>query len=340
MLADITSVVVHAKTPIAIPPPPRIPLSLKTLNRDGVRPFPLPFLPSLILSTQPTVNAERAAAEVVVQTVAEAAPLIGTAQPERRTFPSISPFSPSSPFSDSDKKLHNGWGGDDGNAELKAEEAATFDAAAESGGINDWAPTADTSAGDWGAPPQDPAPEHSPDVEKPDSARRKDRDPEEEDNTLTLEQYLAQQKGDPVLLPKLETRKANDGAQDDIFDGAVRLEKGHGEAYFSGKVPTPHIPPVPFLTPLIRQSLLQRHAQRKRKKSSSRSMPTLNVLPAVVVDVVVTEERAEAVAVVVVAVGDAVPPMAPQPTPSLSMSVSMTKPLSLLSRRQNAPDNL
>ncbi|KAI9572931.1 hypothetical protein HD554DRAFT_1392808 [Boletus coccyginus] len=149
---------------------------------------------------------------------------------------------------DSDKKIHNGWGGDDGNAELKVEQAATSDAAAESGGLNDWAAPAetpadtsagdwaapaDTSAGDWGAPPQDTA---HPDAEKPDSARRRDRDPDEEDNTLTLDQYLAQQKEkENALLPKLETRKANEGAEDAIPDGATRLEKGEGETYFSGK---------------------------------------------------------------------------------------------------------
>jgi plasminogen activator inhibitor 1 RNA-binding protein len=158
------------------------------------------------------------------------------------------PSPPSSPCSDSDKKIHNGWGGDDGNAELKAEEAATVDAAAESTG-NDWgapaeapaddwaAPAADTSAGDWGAPPQDAAPGQSPSADKTDGARRTDRNPEEEDNTLTLDQYLAQQKEkENALLPKLETRKANEGAEEAVFNGATRLDKGEGEAYFSGKV--------------------------------------------------------------------------------------------------------
>lgn len=47
--ADTTSVVVHAKTLIAILLPPRIPLSPQMPNRDGVRPFPLSFPPLLIL---------------------------------------------------------------------------------------------------------------------------------------------------------------------------------------------------------------------------------------------------------------------------------------------------
>ncbi|KAF8140223.1 hypothetical protein EV363DRAFT_334813 [Boletus edulis] len=143
---------------------------------------------------------------------------------------------------DSDKKIHNGWGGDDGNTERKVEEAAAFDAAAESGGgagLNDWAAPADTPADDWGAPPQESAAEQPPEAEKPDNIRRKDRDPEEEDNTLTFDQYLAQQKEkESSLLPKLETRKANEGVGDTIWDGATRLEKSEGETYFSGKTKT------------------------------------------------------------------------------------------------------
>lgn len=186
-----------------------------------------------------------------------------------------SPLPPSPPyllFSDTEKKIHNGWGGDDANAELKAEQAATIDAAAESGGLtdwatpadtsaNDWAAPADTSANDWGAPAdasangwdapsQEPAPEQSPEAAKPEGARRRDREPEEEDNTLTLDQYIAQQKDkDSVLIPKLETRKANEGADDALWDGATRLEKGQGESYFSGKVPSCPFPFVSLLTP-------------------------------------------------------------------------------------------
>lgn len=59
-------------------------------------------------------------------------------------------------------------------------------------------------------------------------------------------------------------------------------------------------------------------------------MPTLNALRVEVAVVAVTEARAGAVAVVVAAAGVVVPPMAPQPAPSMSM----TKLLSLLSRRQ------
>ncbi|KIJ21713.1 hypothetical protein PAXINDRAFT_165124 [Paxillus involutus ATCC 200175] len=152
---------------------------------------------------------------------------------------------------DSDKKVHNSWGGDDGNAELKTEEAATNDAVAESGISNDWAGGAAEGAGaggdwgapaanagaDWGAPAADVADDTpAADGEKPDGGRRKEREGEEEDNTLTFDQYQAQQKEkESALVPKLEVRKANDGADDTIWDGATRLEKGDAEAYFTGK---------------------------------------------------------------------------------------------------------
>ncbi|KAF9229326.1 hypothetical protein BS17DRAFT_798904 [Gyrodon lividus] len=157
---------------------------------------------------------------------------------------------------DSDKKVHNSWGGDDGNAELKTEEAATNDAAVESVTLNEWAAAGtDAAGGDWGAPAPSgdwgaPAPSGdwgapaadladgtpAADGEKPDGGRRKEREGEEEDNTLTFDQYLAQQKEkESAIVPKLEARKANDGANDTIWDGATRLEKGDAEAYFTGK---------------------------------------------------------------------------------------------------------
>jgi len=161
---------------------------------------------------------------------------------------------------DSDKKVHQGWGGDDGNTELKTEEAATVDAAVESGAADwnadpaaaevDWAGTAaDTSSGDPWAPtapaavpaadawavPSDPV--ATADNNKPEGRPRRDREPEEEDHTLTLSQYLAEQKEKDSAIPKLEnTRKANEGASDDLWKGAVPLSKNEEEdAYFVGK---------------------------------------------------------------------------------------------------------
>ncbi|KAG1864154.1 hypothetical protein DFJ58DRAFT_772866 [Suillus subalutaceus] len=103
---------------------------------------------------------------------------------------------------DSDKKVHNSWGGDDGETERKVEEAATNDALAENtnaaSGLNDWAGgAAETPADDWAATTDAPkddwaAPPAAEGGEKPQSGekreRRGDRE-EEEDNTLTFDQY-------------------------------------------------------------------------------------------------------------------------------------------------------
>lgn len=150
---------------------------------------------------------------------------------------------------DSDKKVHNSWGGDDGETERKVEEAATNDAFAENAnaasGLNDWAggAAADAPADDWApstdAPKDDwAAPPAAEGAEKPQSGekreRRGDRE-EEEDNTLTLDQYLAQQREkENALVPKLDVRKPNDGADDDVFKGAAPLQKDESE-YFAPK---------------------------------------------------------------------------------------------------------
>ncbi|KAF8203614.1 hypothetical protein BJ912DRAFT_202823 [Pholiota molesta] len=142
---------------------------------------------------------------------------------------------------DSDKKIHQSWGGDDGNAELKTEQAAIVDASAEATG-NEWG--AEPSTTDWSGAAVETAvdawattaADATADAEaKPERRPRRDAEPEEEDNTLTLDQYLAQQKEKDDIVPKLETRKANDGA-DDVFKDAVALSKNEEEdAYFVGK---------------------------------------------------------------------------------------------------------
>lgn len=157
---------------------------------------------------------------------------------------------PHLPHSDSDKKVHNSWGGDDGEAERKTEEAATNDAAAEdanAAGPNDWAaPSGDAGAGTdtWDSPPNDTPADGA---EKPQTGDRRERrgdKEEEEDNTLTLDQYLAQQREkDNALVPKLEVRKPNEGAEDDLFKDAAPLKKDEEAEYFAGKV---RFIPLPF----------------------------------------------------------------------------------------------
>lgn len=148
---------------------------------------------------------------------------------------------------DSDKKVHQGWGGDDGKAELQAETAATVDAAAEQSGGDAWGAPASDAAG-WGADaPADasvwdapvgetaaPATEGKP-AEREGRPRREE---EEEDNTLTLDQYLAQKKEkEAAALPeKPQARQANEGADGSLWKDAVAIQKGGEEdAYFVGK---------------------------------------------------------------------------------------------------------
>ncbi|KAG5648029.1 hypothetical protein DXG03_007064 [Asterophora parasitica] len=135
---------------------------------------------------------------------------------------------------DSDKKIQQSWGGADGNTELKNEQEGVVDAAAEG---NEWA--ADSApAAEWGTPAAaegDTAPAAA-EGEKAEGRPRREREPEEEDNTLTLDQYLAQQKEKESAIPKLEsTRQANEGADVNIWKDVVALEKGEEDAYFVGK---------------------------------------------------------------------------------------------------------
>lgn len=148
-------------------------------------------------------------------------------------------------LSDSNKKIHQSWGGDEGKTELKAEEAANNDVVVESNattGGDEWG-TAATSADQWGAPAAavegEPAEGAAPveSAEKDAGGRqRREREPEEEDNTLTFDQYLAQKKETSVI-PKLEaTRQANEGADANIWKDVVPLQKEEEDAYFVGKV--------------------------------------------------------------------------------------------------------
>ena len=139
-----------------------------------------------------------------------------------------------SSFSDSDKKSHQGWGGDEGNSELKVQEAAANDVDADAGAEAVLDPSPDSTSHPI-----------------PDPPLPKQRDAEEDDNTLTLDQYLAQQKDKENALPKLQpTRLANEGADPNIWKDTIPLSKDQDSlSYFVGKVLLPS-PVFPF-PPLI-----------------------------------------------------------------------------------------
>lgn len=106
---------------------------------------------------------------------------------------------------DSEKQVSAGWGADTGDAELNAETAGEADAQAEAAGAG----TEDAEA------------------EK--------RPVEEEDKTLTLDEYLAQKANSSLsgLVGSVGGRQANEG-DDSLFDDANRVIK-EDEEYYVGK---------------------------------------------------------------------------------------------------------
>ncbi|KAI0307730.1 hypothetical protein B0F90DRAFT_1676727 [Multifurca ochricompacta] len=147
---------------------------------------------------------------------------------------------------DSDKKIHQAWGGDEGSAELKAEEAGTTDAQAEGAAAaanESWgaAPSenwvASPPADEWGATPAEGDGAPATEGEKGDSRKPRERELEEEDNTISYDQYLAQLKENSASsIPKLEgVREANEGA-DSAWDDVIQPKKiDEEDAYYVGK---------------------------------------------------------------------------------------------------------
>ena len=223
---------------------------------------------------------------------------------------------PRLPSSDSDKKVHQGWGGDEGNSELKAEAAAVTDAAAET---NEWTAPADT-ADAWGAPADAPAGDAEAAGEK---AERKPREPEEEDNTLTLDEYRKKQNSLDIV-PKLEVRKVDDAA----FKGAVAVTKKDEEetSYFVGKVNLKALGRECGIDSRRSRRLFLRPRPRRKRRSSSKSMLASNVPPVVAAVVVVASVVASAASVAAVAavrvVAEAAVPTARAP---LLLSTSTTR---------------
>ncbi|OSD03475.1 hypothetical protein PYCCODRAFT_1458479 [Trametes coccinea BRFM310] len=126
---------------------------------------------------------------------------------------------------DSEKKIHQGWGGDEPTSELNAEAGAATDAAAEK---NEWTNSGEGDA--WAAAAAETPADAAASGEKAEG--RKPREPEEEDNTLTLDEYL-KKKQSLDIVPKPEVRKVDDS---DLKDAVIITKKDEDEdAYFVGK---------------------------------------------------------------------------------------------------------
>lgn len=61
------------------------------------------------------------------------------------------------------------------------------------------------------------------------------REPEEEDNTVSYDQYLAQKAAEESALPKLAPRSANEGVDESQWKDAVEVTKPEEDAYFAPK---------------------------------------------------------------------------------------------------------
>lgn len=144
---------------------------------------------------------------------------------------------------DTEKRVNSGWGAEEGRTELNAEEsgaadatAAVQDTAADAG--NDWgAPAADSwgapAADSWGAPAAEGGEAPKEGEDKPE---RRPREEEEEDNTMTLSEYLAKKKASEAVPAKLEGRAANEGADSTLWKDAIQLQRDEDEDnYFVGK---------------------------------------------------------------------------------------------------------
>jgi len=136
-------------------------------------------------------------------------------------------------YSDSEKKINQGWGANQGKAELTAETQAEADATKESG-----EGAAAAAADDWGVSATPAAADAEGDAAVNGSPTEKTRKfVEEEDNSLTLDEYLAQKK-ESAVVPKIEAvRRANEGADESQWKDIVPLSKEkEDENYFVGKV--------------------------------------------------------------------------------------------------------
>ena len=111
---------------------------------------------------------------------------------------------------DSAKAEHQGWGGDDGKRELEAEVEGATDAATEVKAGDEAKPAAEANGDEKTAEAAAPA-----------------APAEEEDNSLTYEEYLKQKKDAPIAgVSQIQARKANEGADESQWkDGVVHTKE-------------------------------------------------------------------------------------------------------------------
>lgn len=129
---------------------------------------------------------------------------------------------------------------------------------------------------------------------------------------MTLEEYLKTQKEKELeIIPKLETRKANEG-DDTIWKDAIVVNKKDEEedTYFAGKVGywLPFLSLHTLILSAIRLRMPhQSLAQKRKRKSSSRSMPASSVLSVAAVAAVVVREGLSGLVAGAVVVGEGDP---------------------------------
>jgi len=143
---------------------------------------------------------------------------------------------------DTEKRINSGWGAEEGNAELAAEESGAADATADVKATpeetNEWgAPPTESwdapAADSWAAPPADGAEAPKDGEERPE---RRQREEEEEDNTITFAEYLANKKASEAVPGKPEGRAANEGADSSLWKDTIQLQRDEDEdTYFVGK---------------------------------------------------------------------------------------------------------
>lgn len=131
---------------------------------------------------------------------------------------------------DTEKRVNSGWGAEEGRTELAAEQSGAADATADAA-ANEWGAPA---SNEWGAPAEGDA-EAKP-AEGEEQGERRPREEEEEDNTMTLSEYLAKKKASDVVPAKPEARAANEGADNSLWKDTVQLQRDSDEEnYFIGK---------------------------------------------------------------------------------------------------------